>query len=66
MVERLDEPDADDRLVRVTIDLQADFALNQPLSPFVLEAITHLDPDAETHALDVLSIVESVLENLAS
>ena len=63
VVERLDEPDADDRLVRVTIDLQADFALNQPLSPFVLEAITHLDPDAETHALDVLSIVESVLEN---
>ena len=33
VVERLDEPDADDRLVRVTIDLQADFALNQPLSP---------------------------------
>jgi superfamily II RNA helicase len=63
VVERLDEPDADDRLVRVTVDLQADFALNQPLSPFVLEGITHLDPESETHALDVLSIVESVLEN---
>ena len=63
VVERLDTPDADDRLVRVTIDLQADFALNQPLSPFVLEAITHLDPESDTYALDVLSIVESVLEN---
>jgi hypothetical protein len=49
--------------VRVTIDLQADFALNQPLSPFVLEAVTHLQRDSETYALDVLSIVESVLEN---
>ena len=48
VVERLDEPDADDRLVRVTIDLQADFALNQPLSPFVLEAVDHLDPESET------------------
>ena len=63
VVERLDEPDADDRVVRVTIDLQVDFALNQPLSPFVLEAVTHLDGESETYALDVLSIVESVLEN---
>ena len=63
VVERLDEPDADDRLVRVTIDLQIDFALNQPLSPFVLEAVTHLDGESEFYALDVLSIVESVLEN---
>ena len=46
-----------------TVDLQADFALNQPLSPFVLEAIAHLDPESETYALDVLSIVEAMLEN---
>ena len=63
VVEVLDEPDDRDRLVRVTVDLQADFALNQPLSPFVLHAVTHLDRDSDTYALDVLSIVESVLEN---
>jgi superfamily II RNA helicase len=63
VVERLDEPDEDDRLVRVTVDLQIDFALNQPLSPFVLEAVSHLDPVSPDYPLDVLSIVESVLEN---
>ncbi|MBA2560356.1 MAG: DUF3516 domain-containing protein, partial [Propionibacteriales bacterium] len=31
--------------VRVAADLQRDFSLNQPLSPFVLEALTHLDED---------------------
>ena len=63
VVERLDTPDADGRLVRVTVDLQADFALNQPLSPFVLTAISHLDRSSETYPLDVLSLVESVLDN---
>jgi superfamily II RNA helicase len=63
VIERLAEPDEDDRLVRVTVDLQIDFALNQPLSPFVLEAVEHLDRASPTYPLDVLSIVESVLEN---
>ncbi|HET9609667.1 MAG TPA: DUF3516 domain-containing protein [Acidimicrobiales bacterium] len=63
VIERLDEPDEDDRLVRVTVDLQIDFALNQPLSPFVLEAVSHLDPASPDYPLDVLSVVESVLEN---
>ncbi|MBK5222517.1 MAG: DUF3516 domain-containing protein [Acidimicrobiia bacterium] len=63
VVERLDEPDDQGRLVRVTVDLQANFALNQPLSPFVLAAIGFLDEEADTYALDVLSLVESVLEN---
>jgi hypothetical protein len=49
--------------VRVTVDLQIDFALNQPLSPFVLEAVEHLDRGSPTYPLDVLSIVEAVLEN---
>jgi superfamily II RNA helicase len=63
VVERLDEPDEDGRLVRVTVDLQADFALNQPLSPFVLSAIGLLDRESPDYALDVLSLVESVLDN---
>jgi len=63
VVERLDEPDSDGRLVRVTVELQADFALNQPLSPFVLAAAGNLDRESPTYALDLLSLVESVLEN---
>jgi hypothetical protein len=63
VVERLDVPDEQGRTVRVTVDLQADFALNQPLSPFVLEALPRLDPDSPDHPLDVLSLVEATLDN---
>ena len=49
--------------MRVTVDLQADFALNQPLSPFALEALDLLDRGRPTYALDVLSVVEAVLED---
>jgi superfamily II RNA helicase len=63
VVERLDEPDAEGRYVRLTVDLQYDFALNQPLSPFALAAISLLDRESESYALDVLSVIESTLEN---
>ena len=63
MIEHLTSPDEDGRLVRVTLDLQDDFALNQPLSLFALEVIEKLNRDAPDHALDVLSVIESVLEN---
>ena len=63
VVEHLDAPDPDGRLVRVTLDLQDDFALNQPLSLFALEVIESLDRDAPDHAFNVLSVIESVLEN---
>jgi superfamily II RNA helicase len=49
--------------VRLTGDLQIDFALNQPLSPFALAAIELLDRESLTYALDVLSIIESTLDN---
>jgi superfamily II RNA helicase len=52
VVERLDEPDEDGRLVRVTVDLQFDFALNQPLSPFALAAIELLSKDEPGNAPD--------------
>ena len=63
VLERLDEPDELGRLVRVTADLQEDFALNQPLSLFVLEALPRLDAGSPTWELDVVSVVESTLED---
>ena len=63
VIERLDEPDEDGRTIRLTIDLPDNFALNQPLSPFALGALELLDKEAPTYALDVVSVVESVLEN---
>ena len=63
VVERLPEPDATGRPVRLTVDLQPDFALNQPLSPFALAAMELLDRESPTYALDVLSVVESTLDD---
>jgi hypothetical protein len=63
VLERLDEPDPDGRRYRLTVDLPPDFALNQPLSTFALAAIELLDPESETHALDVVSVMEATLED---
>lgn len=50
-------------VLQLTVDLQQNFALNQPLSPFALAAIELLDPDSDEYALDVISIVEATLED---
>ncbi len=63
VVERLDEPDAAGRQVRLTVDLQFDFALNQPLSPFALAAMELLDRESPSYALDVVSIIEATLSD---
>lgn len=63
VVQQLDEPDEFGRTARLTMDLQRDFALNQPLSPFALAAIELLDGDSVTYALDVVSIIESTLDD---
>ncbi|MDQ0643879.1 DEAD/DEAH box helicase [Microbacterium murale] len=54
---------AADGTISLTVDLQPNFALNQPLSPFALAAFELLDPDAATFALDMISIVESTLDD---
>ncbi|HEX3394232.1 MAG TPA: DUF3516 domain-containing protein [Acidimicrobiales bacterium] len=63
VVERLDEPDDQGRFTRLTVDLQENFALNQPLGPFALAAFELLDGDSPTYALDVVSIVEATLDD---
>ncbi|WP_396658091.1 DEAD/DEAH box helicase [Microbacterium sp.] len=49
--------------IRLTVDLQPDFALNQPLSPFALAAIALLDPESPEYALDVVSVIEATLDD---
>ncbi|MGV9677420.1 DEAD/DEAH box helicase [Nocardia sp. NPDC003482] len=63
VVQQLDEPDEFGRRARLTVDLQRDFALDQPLSPFALAALELLDSDAPTYTLDVVSVIESTLED---
>jgi superfamily II RNA helicase len=49
--------------LRLTIDPDEEFALDQPLSPFALAALDLLDPASETYAVDVLSVLEATLED---
>ena len=51
------------RGVRVNVELQDDFSMDQALSLYLLETIPLLDPESETYALDLLTLVESILEN---
>jgi superfamily II RNA helicase len=62
-LERLPVPDELGRHIRVTAELQSDFALEGPLSPFVLEAVPRLDQLSPTWPLDVMSVIEATLEN---
>ncbi|WP_244927898.1 DEAD/DEAH box helicase [Nocardioides sp. W7] len=59
---RLAEPDEFGRRYVLTVDLPVDFALNQPLAHFALAALDVLDPEAEEHTLDIVSVIEAVLE----
>lgn len=62
VIERLDHPDEEGRTVRLTVELQENFALNQPLSPFALAALTLLDKEDPSYSLDAVSIIEATLE----
>lgn len=63
VVERMDQPEEDGRQVHLVGELQADFALNQPLAPFALAVLDVLDPESDTYAVDVVSVIEAILED---
>lgn len=66
IVDRLGVEEANERGVprlQVARDLPDDFALNQPLAPFALAALELLDGDSPNYALDVISVIESVMED---
>ena len=63
VIERLVEADPYGRTLQLASALQDDFALNQPLASFALAAFDLIDPESESYALDVLSVVESILDD---
>jgi Domain of unknown function (DUF3516)/DEAD/DEAH box helicase/Helicase conserved C-terminal domain len=55
-----------DGTIRLTLDLQPNFALNQPLSPFALAVFDLLEPDNSPsghYALDMISVIEATLDD---
>ena len=63
IVVQLPEPDDAGRYVALSVDMPENFALTNPLSAFALAAFELLDPDSSTYALDVVSILESTLDD---
>lgn len=60
---KLDAPDPDGRWCAMAESVGEDFALNQPLAPFAVASLALLDKDSPTYHLDVVSVMESVLED---
>ncbi len=48
---------------RVNVELQPDFSLHQSLSLYLLDTLALLDPVDPGHALDVVTLAESIVEN---
>jgi superfamily II RNA helicase len=48
---------------RVAEDLQLHFSLHQTLSLFLVDALAVLDPDSPTYAYELLTLVESILDD---
>ena len=49
--------------VHLNVELQEDFSMNQALGLYLLDAIPQLDREEADYALNVISLVESILEN---
>ncbi|MET0725610.1 MAG: DUF3516 domain-containing protein [Leifsonia sp.] len=50
-------------VIRLAVDLEPNFALNQPLSPFALAAFELIEPESPSYALDIISVLESTLDD---
>lgn len=66
IVEFVENPQPGMAHVRVNLDLQNDFAMNEPLSLYLLDTLPKLDAESPDFALDVISLVESIVENPAN
>jgi superfamily II RNA helicase len=49
--------------LRVNVELQDDFSMDQALSLYLLDTLPLVDPQAPDYALVLLTLVESILEN---
>ena len=57
------QPKGTEPKLRVNVELQDDFSLNQTLALYCIDTLGLLDTTAEGYELKLLSLVESILEN---
>ena len=63
VIEWVPREDGEGRRLRVNVDLQEDFSLNHALSLYLLDTLTLLDRESPEYALQLLTVVESILED---
>jgi superfamily II RNA helicase len=56
-------PDETGRKLRVNVELQEDFSMDQALSLYLLDTIPLVNPEQPDYALVLLTLVESILED---
>jgi len=56
-------PRESERKLRVNVELQDDFSLNQTLALYCIDTVALLNPEDPDYALKLLSLVESILED---
>lgn len=56
-------PTTEGRKLRVNVELQDDFSLHNALSLYLLDTLPRLPPDDADHALNVLTLCESIVED---
>jgi len=54
---------ADGSYLRVNVELQEDFSMDQALSLYLHDTIPLMDPQAPDYALVLLTLVESIVED---
>ncbi len=59
----ISKPGEEGRKLRINIDLPENFSMDQTLSLYLLETIPLINPESPDYALDVLTLVESILED---
>lgn len=63
IIEILPQREANGRKLRINVDLQQDFSLNHTLSLYLIDTIHLLDRADPAYPLDLMTLVESILEN---
>lgn len=51
------------RKLRVNVDLPEDFSMDQTLSLYLIDTLPQLNPESPDYALDLITLVESILED---
>ena len=63
VIEVVPRPSGKSSTVKLASGFQPDFSMHHTLGLYLLDSLDRLDPDAPDHAVNVLTYVESILEN---